>query len=94
MTTTWTLGSCDPVGWILGRRVSVPTRSLSECTRRSSAGAVYAVDMMAPRLIASTTISPAMSSLTVVRRVVRRQPATAPTRISAARPVTTVSQMK
>jgi hypothetical protein len=61
----------------------VPTRSLSERAWRSSAGAEYAVIMIAPRLMASASTSPAARSFQVVRGVTLRQPATAPTRISA-----------
>jgi hypothetical protein len=50
--------------------------------------------MMAPTLRASATTSPAARSLIVAERGRRRQPATAPTRISAPAPVTTVSQVK
>ena len=50
--------------------------------------------MMAPTLRASAISSPAASSLTVVRCGTRRQPASAPTRISMPAPVTAVSQAK
>src|SRR5215467_12881266 len=50
--------------------------------------------MMAPTLMASVTTSPAASSLSVLDSDSRRQPATAPTRITVPAAVTAVSQMK
>ncbi len=55
---------------------------------------MYVVAMMAPTFSASAISSPAASSLTVVPRETRRQPASAPTRISMPAAVTAVSQAK
>ena len=55
---------------------------------------MYAVSMMAPRLITSVSTSPPASSLTVTRCGSRRQPASAPSKISAPTAVSPISQAK